>query len=145
MTQINMQRVALGALAAGAVIFVAEGIFSQFYMGPMQASLEAYNLSMDVTVSGFVLAALVSLLIGFALVWFYAAVRPRFGPGPKAAALVSVVLWLGGYVPSVLGFKMMGMFTDWLLVFWALTGLIEVIVATMVGGWLYMESESGVV
>jgi hypothetical protein len=30
-------------------------------------------------------------------------------------------------------------------VFWALTGLIEVIIATMVGGWLYKESESRVV
>ncbi len=142
MTQINMQRVALGALAAGAVIFVAEGIFAQVYMGPMEVALEAHNLSMDLTLGGFVLAALVSLLIGFALVWFYAAARPRFGPGPKNAALVSVVLWLGGYVPSVLGYKMMGLFTDWLLVFWALTGLVEVIVATMVGGWLYRERAS---
>lgn len=143
MTQINMQRVALGALAAGAVIFVAEGILSQVYMGPMEVALEAHNLSMDVTLGGFVLAALMSLLVGFALVWFYAAARPRFGPGPKTAALVSVVLWLGGYVPSVLGYKIMGLFTDWLLVFWALTGLVEVIVATMVGGWLYTESEPG--
>jgi hypothetical protein len=73
-----------------------------------------------------------------ATVWIYAAIRPRFGPGPKTAVYAAIASWVVG--TSVAGF------------FWALhifgthvfvaTGgveLVNAIVSTLVGAWLYTE------
>jgi len=139
MPGMNANRILIGGVAAGAVMFVLEGVASQLYMGPMEEALVAHSLVMNVTGGGIAMAAVVSLLVGLALVWFYAAARPRFGPGPKTALLVACAFWLGGTVTSILGYRMIGLFPDSLLVSWAIVGLFEAVVAAMIGGWLYRE------
>ena len=66
----------------------------------MQAALAGLGLSMEMTGAIWVLAILVSFVGGLVLVFFYAAARPRFGPGPKTAVLVEMVLaaLAGGWV-----------------------------------------------
>jgi hypothetical protein len=83
---------------------------------------------------------IMSLLVGSVLVWLYAAARPRFGPGPKTAAMVAVAFWLGGTVTSLVGYRMVGLYPDSLLLQWGAIGLVEVILAAMAGGWLYREA-----
>ena len=126
-------------MVAGLVIFVIEGIASQLYAGPMEATLAEHNLSISMSAGGFVMAALASLFVGIALVWFYAAARPRFGPGPRTAVLVAVFFWLGGTVTSILGYRMVGLYPDPMLLQWAAIGVLEAIVAALAGGWIYRE------
>ena len=139
MPGMNGQRIVIGGVVAGFVIFVIEGLASQLYAGAMETALAEHNLSIAMSAGGFVTAALVSLFVGVALVWFYAAARPRFGPGPKTAALVAVFFWLGATVTSILGYRMVGLYPDSLLLQWIALGLIEAILAAMAGGWLYRE------
>ena len=75
------------------------------------------------------------------LVFFYVGVRPRFGPGPNTAIPVAVVFWFGGYLPFLLGGKLLGIFSTGLLVMWGIVGLEEVIIAALVGGWVYKEAQ----
>ena len=82
-----------------------------------------------------------SLIVGLSLVFFYAVARPRFGPGPKTAVTIAVALWIAGYLVSLLGYHMIGLFPTSMLALWGLVGLIEVIVAAMVGGWIYREAD----
>jgi len=138
---INVTRLVLGGFAAGAVVWVLEGLSSIFYIDDARAALEAANLSMDMTVDTWIITVVVSLIVGFALVFFYAAARPRFGPGPKTAATVAVVLWFASYLVSLLGYQMIGLYPKSMLALWGLVGLIELIVAAMVGGWVYREAE----
>lgn len=140
MPGMNGQRILIGGVVAGAVIFVVEGIASQLYMGPMEAALAEHDLSVTMTAVGFVTAAIVSLLVGVSLIWFYAAARPRFGPGPKTAARVAVFFWLGATVTSILGYRMVGLYPDSLLLQWIALGLVEAILAAMAGGWVYREA-----
>ncbi len=136
---INVNRWLLGGVAAGAVMWVLEGLASVFYMADMEAAMTAHGLAMNMTVTTWVLTSLVSLISGLVLVFLYAAARPRFGPGPKTAAKMAVVFWLGGYLLSLAGYHMMGLFPDRMLVLWALIGLVEMVVAAIVGGWVYRE------
>jgi hypothetical protein len=140
MSGINVMRWLAGGVAAAAVVWVLEGLASMFYMDDMQTALEAANLPMELTAGSWVLSVVVSLIIGLALVFFYAAARPRFGPGPKTAATIAVALWIAGYLVSLLGYYMIGLFPTSMLALWGLVGLIEVIVAAMVGGWIYREA-----
>lgn len=106
----------------------------------MTAALEAHGLAMEMNAGAWVLGILVSLIVGFTLMFFYAACRPRFGPGPRNAVLVAIGLWLGGYVTSLFGYHMLELFPDGMLVTWGLMGLGEMILAAFVGGWVYRES-----
>lgn len=137
---INTGRWLAGGLAAGIVVWLLEGAASMLYMGDMEAALRAMGLSMEMSAPIWALTVVMSLITGLALVFFYAAARPRFGPGPKTAAIVAVGLWASGVLLSLLGYYMIGMYPTQMLVTWGVVGLVEMIIAGMVGGWVYRES-----
>lgn len=142
MAGINVGRWLAGGVVAGAVTFVLEGIASVFYMEDMETALAALGLSMEMTGGVWVLAVLVSLLLGLVLVFLYAAARPRFGPGPMTAVMVAVALWAGGYLLTLIGYGMMGMFPTGPLVWWGAVALVEMIMGALAGGWVYREEEA---
>jgi hypothetical protein len=138
---INTGRWLAGGVVAGILIWIVEGAASLLYASDMQTILQAHGLSMDMmNAQAFLLTIAISLLVGLTLVFFYAAARPRLGPGPKTAVTVAVVLWCGGYLASLLGYQMLGLFPVRMLVLWGTVGLGEMIVAALVGGWIYRES-----
>lgn len=139
MAGINPGRWLAGGIAATIVIWVIEGAGGFIYLGPMQRALEAHALQMDLSLGGWLLSLLASFIGGMTLIFFYAAARPRFGPGPRTALIVGFALWLGGYVLSLLGYHMLGLFPPGLLITWALIGLIELLLAALVGAWVYRE------
>jgi len=142
---INVARWLLGGIIAGIVIWVFEGVGSFFYMADMEAALAAHNMTMEMSAGIWVLTIVLSMIVGLTLVFFYAAVRPRFGPGPKTATLVAVVLWISGYLLSLIGYDMIGLYPKTMLTLWGLIGLIEMLVAAHVGGWIYREGDSAAV
>jgi hypothetical protein len=140
MQGINVGKWVIGGLIAGMLVWLIEGAASVFYMDEMQRALQEHNLSMDMSLTMFLLSILVSLIVGFALVFFYAAARPRFGPGPKTAVIVAVALWVGGYLLNLLGYRMIGLFPAGMLVLWGAIGLVEMILAGILGAWIYREA-----
>jgi hypothetical protein len=80
----------------------------------------------------------VDFVQGLLLVFTYAGLRPRFGPGPGTALIAGFILWLA--VGSVLvGFGSMGVFTQSMLLKGSLFALVNVSVASVVGAWAYKE------
>ena len=80
----------------------------------------------------------IDFVFGILVVWTYAAMRPRLGPGPKTAVLAGMVPYIA--VSLVLfGFTMMGVFT---MSMWVkTTGLtaITVIAGSVAGAWAYTD------
>jgi hypothetical protein len=78
--------------------------------------------------------------LGVMALWTYAAIRPRFGPGPRTAVIAGLAVWALSYfyagVYVYAGIVVMPMKLTWLPVAWS---LVEVPVATLVGAWLYQE------
>jgi hypothetical protein len=140
MAGINRGRWLVGGVAAGVVMWLIEGGASVLYMDDMQAALQRLGLSMEMTAKVWVLSVAVSLILGLALVFFYAAARPRFGPGPRTAAIVALGLWASGYLLSLVGYYMLGIYPNGMLVMWGVVGLLEMMVAAMVGAWIYREA-----
>jgi MFS family permease len=140
MAQMNMKRVILGGLLAGLVINIAETILNIPVMGQqMEDALKGRNLPPvgGGAIGGFVVGAFV---IGVLLVWLYAAIRPRYGAGPKTAITAGVVLWLLAYVWPSLGNGLMGFIPMKLLLVSTLWGLGEVILAALAGAAVYTEA-----
>jgi hypothetical protein len=83
----------------------------------------------------------VAFLMGFLAIWLYAAIRPRFGPGPKTAAIAGLMVWALSHLWSgvYLANGYAGIFSAklaWIPVVW---GLFEAIIATLAGAALYKE------
>jgi len=139
MRGIRMRRVLAGGLVAGVVINVFEWLGSLLYMEEMLAALEVHDLSFETTPGMVVVSLFMGFVAGFVAVWFYAACRPRFGPGPGSAAKVAVFLFLGGYLLAIVGYSFLGIFPTRLLTIWAGVALVEMVVATIAGAWVYRE------
>ncbi len=78
------------------------------------------------------------LVVGILLVWTYAAIRPRFGPGPRTAAAAAILFWIFGSFVNASSL-MMGMMSMRL---WWTTGiiwLVNLLIAAWVGAKIYTE------
>jgi hypothetical protein len=93
--------------------------------------------------STMVFYVVLGLVYGIVTVGLYAAVRPRFGAGPKTALFAALNVWLLGYCLPTVTWLPMGLFPRQLVVMAVLVGLVETTIATVVGAWLYQESSAG--
>jgi hypothetical protein len=84
-----------------------------------------------------------TFVIGVLLVWLYAAMRPRFGPGPRAACYAGFAVWFLAWLWPTVSWAAMGALdlTTWMLVVGMLWGLVEVVLSVVAGAWLYKEAE----
>ncbi|HKZ73326.1 MAG TPA: hypothetical protein VJ011_04635 [Steroidobacteraceae bacterium] len=137
---INVNRWLAGGVAAGIVFFVLEALLGMLTVDRMTTALAQHNLAMDMRDPTLLAwAALMSLIVGLVLVFFYAAARTRFGPGVRTAVIVAVALSCGSYLIALIGYHMIGLYPDGLLLIWGVQGLVETIVASIVGAWVYRE------
>jgi hypothetical protein len=137
---INTRGVVVGGLVAGLVINISEYILNEPVFGAdIAAAMTAHNLPL---IGGGAIAVFLVLgfVLGALLVWLYAAIRPRFGPGPKTATIAGVVVWLLAYGWSTVTFGVMGLFPARLLIIGLIWGLVELVVAAVVGGRFYSEA-----
>lgn len=83
----------------------------------------------------------VGLRLGYGLisVWLYAAIRPRFGPGPRTALVAGLAVWLTAYLPATLVMTEIGLFTPSQAGLGLLWALAEAGVATLAGAAVYRE------
>jgi hypothetical protein len=137
---INTGRVILGGLLAGLVFNIGETILNVFVLAaPMQEAMQAHNLAQPGAGAMGVFVVL-GFLIGIVLVWLYAAVRPRLGPGPKTAGIVGVAAWFFIYPGAVVAMVSMGLLPANLAALVLVWGLVELVLAALAGGWLYKEA-----
>ncbi|HYM11328.1 MAG TPA: hypothetical protein VEU62_11375, partial [Bryobacterales bacterium] len=73
----------------------------------------------------------------------YAAIRPRYGTGPKTALCAGSAVWGLGYLLASVPPIVMHLFPARIIAIGLAVGLVEALVATLAGGWVYRES-SGV-
>lgn len=137
---INVQRWLAGGIAAGAVIWAVEGVAGTLYEEGMLAALAGHNLTLPTGARAFAASLLGCLLSGLMLTFFYAAARPRLGPGPKTAITVAVAFWLGGVLPMLSGYELIELFPTRMIALWSVIGLVQMTLGALAGGWVYREA-----
>ena len=134
-----MGRVIVGGLVAGLIVNIGETILNVPLAGEeMAQALQARNLP---PVGGGAIGYFVIMcfLLGVLMVWTYAAVRPRLGPGPKTAVIVGALVWFMTLVWSGGSQVAMGIMPLSLTLFGLVWGLGELVIASLVGAKLYRE------
>jgi hypothetical protein len=81
---------------------------------------------------------IMDLVLGILLVWTYAAIRPRFGPGAKTALYVGIVFWIFGLITTY-GYLHIGMMTTGTWISYGLLWLVNLILGTIAGAMVYSE------
>ena len=100
---INMRRVILGGLVAGLVANAFDFLITSLLMADEFSSMLA-RLNVDDTAARawIPVFAAADLVWGIVLVFTYAAIRPRFGPGAGTAVIGGVLLWCAVAIFGVL-------------------------------------------
>ena len=142
MSKINLGAVlrggAIAALTFVIVEFVLEGVVGLFGLNEADLLLEAFP---DIVIGGAIyqVANVIYLFVFFFFaIWVYAAIRPRFGAGPKTALIASLGLWFM-YFLIVMNFARQGLFPLNVAVVSLAFNLIEIPLAVLVGARVYSE------
>ncbi len=141
---INTQKLLVGGLAAGLVLNVIDFLSNAVILADrMRADANAFKAGMGdemAAMGGGQIAVYVffDFIIGILLVWTYAAIRPRFGPGARTAAYVGLLFFVFGLILTY-GYKEMGVMSPGL--WWTYTGIwfVNLQLASLVGGRVYSE------
>jgi hypothetical protein len=136
---INFGRVVLGGLLSGLVINISEFLLNGVvFAQDIDAAMRRLNLP---PVGGNAIAIFVifGFVLGIAAIWFYAAIRPRFGPGVKTALCAGSAVWFFAYLYPNIGQAVLGFFPVGLITISVVWGLVEILLATTAGAWLYTE------
>lgn len=144
MGKINWGRVVLGGLVAGVVSNLLQFVACELYLVPAlnDATLKLGRSLGEITNVILAFWAVLSFALGVITVWFYAAIRPRYGPGPKTAAIAGCAIWALAVLLPVVGWGSLGALPSFPLSFLALhlgTYLVIAIAAAEAGARIYRE------
>lgn len=143
MGRINWGRVFLGGIVAGIVINIGEMLLNAVvFKNDMEEAMRALGKDPAAAMSGNAMAIWIlwSFLAGIGIVWGYAAIRPRFGPGAKTAATAGVAAWFFAVFLTAIAMMNLGLFPQRLLMIGLVWGLVEWVLAAVAGAWVYKEA-----
>jgi hypothetical protein len=137
--RINVGRLIVGGVAGGIVINISEFLLNQVVlMADRTTALARMNLP-PAGGSAIPIFIVLGFIGGIAAVWLYAAIRPRFGPGPRTALVAGLLFWLVGYFWSGVAMYALRMYPARMTAVALCWELVESIMATLIGASLYAE------
>ena len=140
MGTINMSRVILGGLVAGIVANVLGFLVDGLMLEPQWAEGMKALGRPDLSVNQIVGFNILGFAYGIFTVWLYAAIRPRYGAGPKAAVCAGLAVWVAGVLLPNVGFMgVTGLFPSNLTLMTTTGGIVEWVAAGLAGAALYKE------
>ena len=139
---INASKVLVGGLVAGVVANVIGYLAFGMMLGPrMQAEAVAVAPTLEgrgMDGTSMAIQVIAQFIVGILLVWLYAAIRPRFGPGAKTAVIAALVVWVCGFIFH-LDWLLMGLMSQTTYAMAGVAALVQLVPSAYVGGMLYSE------
>ena len=126
-------RVVLCGVVAGVVWYLLSALFLSLFAQDLVAFIQrggAYPRS------GGALFFIIDLMMGIWAVWLYATIVPRYGAKPSTAAIVGVAWWILKSLQSA-KWVGLGLLPRGVILIPLATTLVAVLVASVLGAWLY--------
>ena len=143
MGKINMGRVLIAGIVAGIVADVLGYLVDGMWLAPQWADGMKALGHANFSSNQWIWFNVLGLASGIALIWIYAAIRPRFGAGVKTAVYAGLAVWVVGVLLPNLSFMWVGgLFSRHLTAYTTLGALVEIVVGAIAGAALYQESAS---
>lgn len=139
MGSINLGRVFGSGLLIGIIIDISETILNTTVIGEQwKAAMDKLHLPQTGNTE-IIWFMVFGLVLGMVTAFVYAAIRPRFGAGPKTALITAIIVWLLAYLYPALGLMQFHMISNTTLCIGLVWGLVEMVVATLGGCAIYKE------
>ncbi len=142
---INTKKVLIGGFVAGLVMNAIDFVVNGYLLAArMKAETDAFKpgLSDQMMQGSAVIGYIVmDFVLAFALVWTYAAIRPRFGPGIRTASYAAGLFWLLTMI-FMSGYMHMGMMSSGLWFTFAFIGLVNYLLSAWAGAKFYTEDSA---
>jgi len=140
MERINLSRVFLGGLVAGIVAnllgYLVDGVL---LASRWTAAMKALGRP-DLSTNQIIAFNVIGLAYGVFAVWLYAAIRPRYGAGPRTALCAGLAVWVAGVLlPNAALMGVTGLFPSDLTTISTLAAVVEWSAAMLAGAALYQE------
>lgn len=126
-------RVVLCGLVAGVVWYLLSALFLSLFAQDLVAFVQRGG---SYSRSGGALFFVIDLMMGIWAMWLYSAIVPRYGAGPRTAAIAGVAWWI---IKSLQSAKWvgLGLLPREIALIPLATTLVAVLVASALGAWLY--------
>lgn len=138
--KINFGRVLLGGLAAGLLMNVGEWLLNDRVLATQMGEFFKRCGVPRPGTNFIVIAVVITFVLGIVVVLGYAAIRPRFGAGPKTAIIAGLFAWFGVVVYVNIIWTALGFVPTNVLAIVLGWDLVEYLLAALVGAWLYKEA-----
>lgn len=141
---INTGRWFISGIVAGVIIAAVDFVVSGMILAPRWEEVMS-GLGLPPMAAGAgttILFVGIDLVVGLAALWIYVGIRPRFGPGVMTAAYAGLVTWLLFIVLPDVFMMSVGVFPAGLLTIVIVVGVVQVVVATVVGAYIYKEDSA---
>lgn len=136
----NIGRLIVGGIVAAIIYFIGDGVVHGALLKQHWASiLGAINVDAEKALKTPAIFGLYDLIKGFAAVWIYAAIRPRFGPGVGTAIIAGLITWLVAIPLPLIGLIPMKFFPPSFVALWSAYAIVPMIIGAVVGAWIYRE------
>jgi hypothetical protein len=142
MGKINMQKVIIGGLIAGLVLNVVDYTLYGVILADRLATVMAELNRPPIGGSSIILFIALDFVWGIVAVYTYAAIRPRFGPGPGTAVRAGLLLWFVAGLLHAVGESPFGIFPTDLIVIGVAVFLVLLPLATAIGARFYQEEQA---
>lgn len=140
MKNINLGRVLIGGLLAGLILNVGEFLLNDVILGTQMREFFARYRIPEPGGSFLITAVTLTFVMGIVLVFLYALIRTRLGPGPKTAIVAGLIMWFGIYVyTGAINGLLFGVPINVMLIAFV-WGLIEYVIGAIAGAWAYKEA-----
>ena len=140
MGKINIGRVILGGLVAGIVADLLGFLVDGVLLAPRWADGMKRLGHGDFSSNEWIWFNVIGLAGGIALIWIYAAIRPRFGAGVKTAILAGLAFWfIGSLLPNCSFMWVAGLFSKHLAAMTTAGNLVEILAGAIAGAAIYKE------
>ena len=136
----NAKRIVVGGIVAGIIYYVGDGILHGLILeGQWRDVAATLQLPPEHDKGGYAWFAAYDLAKGIAAIFIYAAIRPRFGAGPRTAAIAGLIAWALAIPISLCGMIPLHFFGRKLAAEWSIIGAIPMVLGAVAGAALYRE------
>jgi len=143
MPRINLTRVLLGGIVAGIVIDVCEGLLNGVLLSNQWAEvMRSLNRAPTPSLKSIIALNVWGLAAGILTVWLYAAIRPRFGAGPRTAICAAMVVWFATFALALSPPVFLHIFPVGVAVTAVGLEIIEMVLAGLAGAYIYKEDSA---
>jgi hypothetical protein len=139
MISIRWSRVLAGGLLAGLIINLSGLTLAHFFLGPEY--IEAFKAKFPPSSETAMAVQHLSLRFWFGIVavFLYAAMRPRFGPGPRTALIAGATFFLSVGIVMLMSVRNLGLLSGGMLLLAGAWSFCEMCIGALVGAWVYRE------